>query len=234
MNFLKNCARALSARARRRRAEYFCDVFEVTANTKILDLGSGDGSAIAAVLKNAPVAKENVFIADIDQIALERGNKNYGFVGVLLTEAGKLPFPDRFFDIVYCSSVIEHVTTPKLDVWRIHSGSQFKQRARVRQRAFADEIRRVGRQYFVQTPNALFPVESHSWLPLVGYLPRRALVPLLRCTNTVWIKRTSPDWCLLRRREMRDFFPESRIINERFLGLTKSFMAVLSDRAHSA
>jgi len=234
MSILKNCVRAFSARARRRRAEYFCDTFEVTATTKILDLGSGDGSNIAAILQNTPVCKGNVFIADIDHTALQRGNRNYGFVGVLLGESGSLPFPDGFFDIVYCSSVIEHVTTPKHDVWRIHSGSQFKQRARIRQRAFADEIRRVARQYFVQTPNALFPVESHSWLPLVGYLPRRALVPLLKCTNTVWIKRTSPDWCLLQRREMRDFFPESRIINERFLGLTKSFMAVLSDRAHSA
>jgi SAM-dependent methyltransferase len=182
-------------------------MFDLTVITKIRGLGSGDGSIIAAILQNAPVTKDNVFIADIDPTALERGNRKHGFVRVLFTEAGQMPFPDGFFDIVYRSSVMEHVTTPKLDVWRIHSGSQFKQRVRVRQRVFADEIRRVGRQYFVQTPNALFPVQTHSWLLLVGYLPSRAMGPLLECANTVWIRRKCPDWCLLSRHEIKRLPP---------------------------
>lgn len=58
--------------------------------------------------------------------------------------------------------MIEHVTVPKARVWELRSGVQFRREARERQRAFADEVRRLGRQYFVQTPYRHFPIESHS------------------------------------------------------------------------
>jgi hypothetical protein len=34
--------------------------------------------------------------------------------------------------------------------------------------AFAEEIKRVGRRYFVQTPNKAFPLEPHVMTPLVN------------------------------------------------------------------
>ena len=65
-----------------------------------------------------------------------------------------LPFADREFDLVYCSSVIEHV-------------------APARRAAFAAELRRVGRGWFVQTPAYSFPIEPHSLLPGAHWLPVR-------------------------------------------------------------
>jgi hypothetical protein len=69
-------------------------------------------------------------------------------VPAAIDETGRLPFPG-YFDIVYCSSVIEHVSVPKARVWELRSGVQFRRETRDRQHAFADEVRRVGRQYFV-------------------------------------------------------------------------------------
>ncbi len=91
---------------------------------------------------------------------------------------------------------------------------------------FAAEIRRLGKCYFVQTPCKSFPIESHTWLPLAGYLPRRVLLPLLRLSNSFWPKKTAPDWNLLSPAEMLVLFPDSEAVEERLMGLRKSIMAV--------
>lgn len=128
-----------------------------------------------------------------------------------------LPFEDRSFEIVFSNSVIEHLGT------------------RERQRAFAEEIRRVGRNYYVQTPSKWFPVEPHYLTPGIQFLPRRCQVTLLR-NGTVWgwITRPSREMCermaneirLLDRRQMAELFPDATIKKEKFLGLTKSITAI--------
>jgi SAM-dependent methyltransferase len=223
-----------SRRARARRAEIFSRCFDLHEGTKILDLGSQDGAHIHAVLEGTRVRAQNIFIADIDARAIARGREVYGYQPVLIAEAQPLPFPDGFFDVVYCSSVIEHVTVPKQQVWSIRSGEEFRRLASARQREFAREVARLGRQYFVQTPNRGFVIESHSWLPLLGYLPRRALLPVLQATNQVWIKRTAPDWNLLNERELAALFTDALILRETFCGMTKSLMAIRSSRGATA
>jgi hypothetical protein len=216
-----------SQRARSKRAAIFCNYFGwIGRQTRILDLGSEDGRNIRSVLAGLDITPANVHIADIDAGAVNRGHDQYGYTPIVLSESEVLPFDDRAFDVVYCSSVIEHVTVPKSEVWSIHSGRVFRERAWTRQRAFANEIRRVAKSYFVQTPNANFPVESHTWLPFIGYLPRPLQLATLGVTNRVWIKRTAPDWNLLRRRQMQELFPDAEIVNESTLGLVKSLMAV--------
>jgi SAM-dependent methyltransferase len=223
--------KTLSLRARQRRAELFRAAFGLDDDTRILDLGSEWGANIRAVLEGTPVRPENTFIADINPHVLERGRQNYGFVPVLMSPSGKLPFPDGYFDIVYCSSVIEHVTIPKEQVWSLRSGRQFRRLSLAHQREFAREIQRVGRQFFVQTPYRWFVLESHSWLPFVAFLPRRMLLPLLKCAARFWPKSTNPDWCLLDRRELGSMFAGAEIRNEKWLGLTKSIMAVKADHS---
>ena len=71
-------------------------------------------------------------------------------------DARKMPFPDNSFDFVFSSAVIEHV------------GS------RDCQLAFLRECFRVARKWvFVTTPNRWFPVEMHTTLPLLHWLPMR-------------------------------------------------------------
>lgn len=197
-------------------------------HTRILDLGSENGSNIHSVLRGTKIKPSNVYIADIDSNLIEQGRDMFGFVPVLIRESDRLPFPDGFFDIVYCSSVIEHVTIPKGQAWEMRDDFEFKRESMRRQMDFSADIRRVGRQYFVQTPSKSFPIESHSWLPFIGYMPRWALLPALRFTNLFWIKKTTPDWNLLNRDEMAALFDDAKIVQERFLGLTKSIMAIKS------
>jgi len=212
--------------ARRRRAQIFHDNFVLDASSKVLDIGSEDGSNIAQVLLGTGLQPHNVYIADISEDMVTSGHEKYGFVPVTISEAGRLPFDNGYFEVVYCSSVIEHVTVPKEHVWLVTSGEKFRRTANERQLAFAQEIRRLGRGYYVQTPNRWFPIESHTWLPFVGYLPRAWQISVLHICNRFWVKRTNPDWHLLTARDMRRLFPGAAIVKERFFGLTKSIMAI--------
>jgi SAM-dependent methyltransferase len=217
---------ALSRRARAKRAALFRSLFTLDAETRILDLGSAGGAHISAVLKGTPVQPANVYVADIRPQSVERASREYGYTPVLIAEDAPMPFPDGFFDIVYCSSVIEHVTVPKHMVWELRSARLFRERALARQEAFAAEIRRVGMHFFVQTPYKHFPIETHSWLPFLAWLPRPLLIGTLRVVNPIWITKTAPDWHLLDKKQLARLFEGALIIDEKVFGLTKSLMAV--------
>lgn len=219
----------LSANARKRRAATFRRLFRIDRSTRVLDLGSEDGSNIAQVLDGSSYSPENVYIADIDPAAIRAGNEKFGFQPILLDESGRLPFDQNFFDLVYCSSVIEHVTLPKAKLWSVTGETEFRSMSLETQAKFAREIQRVGRQYFVQTPCASFPIESHTWLPLVGYFPRPILLRVMKLSNRYWVKAAAPDFNLLSKQDMQDLFPSATIIEEKFAGLTKSIMALRSD-----
>ncbi len=112
-----------------------------------------------------------------------------------------LPFADDAFDLAYCSSVIEHVPP--------------SQRA-----AFATELRRVARGWYVQTPAVSFPIEPHSLLPGAHWLPRRLRGRYWRLGAGSDIDEIR----LLRRRELEALFGPAR--RERFGPLTKSWIAL--------
>lgn len=226
MNPIIRIVRSFSTRAREKRALLFRSIFSLNNNTKILDLGSGNGTNINSVLKGTRIQSKNVYIADIVPEAVTKGSKDFGYIPVIINEFQTLPFPDGYFDIVYCSSVIEHVTVPKEEVWGLYSGYKFKMASSKRQKEFSEEIKRLGKQYFVQTPYKYFPIESHTWLPLCWWLPRQILIPTLCLTNIFWVKGTSPDWYLLDKKRMSELFSEAQIIDEKVFGLTKSIMAV--------
>ena len=120
---------------------------------------------------------------------------------VLADVLAGLPFADDEFDLAYCSSVIEHIAP--------------EQRA-----AFAAEVRRVARGWYVQTPAFSFPVEPHALLPFAHWLPARLRRPY-------WRLGVAGDWErieLLRRDEMAALFGEP--VAERAGPLVKSWISV--------
>jgi hypothetical protein len=87
--------------------------------------------------------------------------------------------------------------------------------------AFAAEVRRVARGWWVQTPAYSFPIEPHALLPAAHWLP----VPLRR---RYWRLGVAGDWeeiALLRRAELRALFGEP-VLAERVGPLAKSWIAV--------
>ncbi len=222
----KRIFKPYSARFERRRSNLILNHIELDSKKKILDLGGGDGRRMAHLF---PGRTEGIYIADIRQQDLEIAGDKYGFETILLDESGKLDYPDNYFDFIFCNSVIEHVTVDKKDIYNILSNHEFRVQSLKRQEVMAREIRRVGRSYFVQTPNKNFLIESHLWFPFPYlYLPRLKQIRLIRLLNRFWVKRTSPDFSLLTFRDMKMLFPESDIIREKSLCFTKSLIALKS------
>jgi SAM-dependent methyltransferase len=119
--------------------------------------------------------------------------------------AAGLPFGDGEFDLAYCSSVIEHVSPSR--------------RARL-----AEEIRRVGRGFYVQTPAFSFPIEPHSLLPGAHWLPPAA-------RRAYWRLGAGGAWeeiSLLRRAELEALFGPA--LPERVGPLVKSWVCVRAPR----
>jgi len=189
----------------------------------IVDLGGGNGEYMASCAHRLPGIK--IIIADIDTSKLYEAYARYGFEIVKLLEQGLLALGNKECDFVFCNSVIEHVTVSKKYVWEIRKIEFFRKLAREHQKFFASEILRISKGYFVQTPHRIFPIESHTWLPLVGYLPRPLLISLLKSLNRWWLKTTIPDWCLLDYKEMEAMFPGAVIITEKVWGIPKSIIA---------
>ena len=85
---------------------------------------------------------------------------------------------------------------------------------REQQRRFVEESLRVARRAFITTPNRWFPVEVHTRLPLVHWLPDALAHRAYDLARKPWAKEN----CLLGPGALRDLFPpEARIVN---LGLT--------------
>ncbi|WFU30386.1 class I SAM-dependent methyltransferase [Bradyrhizobium brasilense] len=209
--------------ARQRRGEFLVRTVNLPLDAKILDLGGGTGRHIRAILPR----HTDITVCDISADDLKAARERFGFKTVLLRETERLPFDDRAFDFCFCSSVIEHVTGPKQDVVTIEDGAAFQSIAREHQNRFAGEISRVAKSFYVQTPYRHFPIESHTWLPgIIVLLPRRLQIALISIFNRFWFKRTAPDWHLFDWREMTETFPDAKIYRERYLGMTKSLMAI--------
>lgn len=119
--------------------------------------------------------------------------------------AAGLPFSDGEFDLVYCSSVVEHVPP-------------------ARRPAFAAELRRVGRGWYVQTPARAFPIEPHSLLPGAHWLPPRLRKPYWR----LGAAGSWEDISLLSRRELEALFGPA--LPERAGPLVKSWVCIRSPR----
>jgi len=124
------------------------------------------------------------------------------------------------YDIVFSNSTIEHLFT-----WEA-------------QQKMAAEIRRVGKRYFIQTPNRYFPIEPHFQFPLFQFLPialRKAMLKRFalgfretKAKDDADAEQIAREIRLMSKRELRRLFPDAKIYDEKFLGLTKSFVAYRS------
>jgi len=222
--WLRRLAARSSTACRVRRGRLFVERLRPTDDDQILDLGGGSGGHIAELVPY----RRNVTIGELDAEALQRAAETFGFGGLQLDGGETFPVADGQYDLVFCSSVIEHVTGPKEIAYHTEDGKQFAASARAAQANFAAEIRRISRRYFVQTPYKYFPIEQHSFLPFfVVLLPRRWQVRLMRFLFAHgWLKPVYPDFRLLTVKDMRALFPDAEIVLERYCGFVKSIVAI--------
>ncbi len=192
---------AVSLRSRKRKLQLFLDELRPTGETTVLDVGAdelgfgeGEGCSTLNFLEELYPWPER-----ITALGLHDGRsfrERYPAVAYVQGDALALPFDDDAFDVFFSNAVIEHVGDRKA------------------QRRFVTEALRVGRQVFITTPNRRFPVELHTRLPLVHWLPERAAHSVYDALGKGFAKEVE----LLSRRDLESLFPvRVRIVN---LGLT--------------
>jgi hypothetical protein len=123
---------------------------------------------------------------------------------------------DNEYEIAFSHSVIEHVGGYK------------------DQKKMASEVQRVGKRYFIQTPNFYFPIEPHFLFPFFQFFPIDFKVFLLRHLKLGWsdtildkeqAKKRADSIRLLKKRELMKMFPSSTVREEKLWGLTISLIA---------
>jgi hypothetical protein len=181
-------------------------IFGPTAATRIIDIGG---------------YQDNWMLIDAEPevllVNLEDEDRRDGRFHKVRGDGRQLPYADNSFDIAYSNSVIEHVGDAR------------------DQDAFAAEVRRLARRYYVQTPNRWFFVEPHLIAVGIHLLPRPVTRRLVRWFSLWgWVTRPDPAQIdqllgsirLLDRKRMQELFPDAEVHAETFLGMTKSLIAI--------
>lgn len=161
-----------SLSARRRMFDMFMQHLHPNANDSVLDVGvTPDATLVESNYFEAwyphPERLLAVSIEDVTPLTAIFPRVRFAQV-----KPGPLPYRDHEFDIAFCSAVLEHVGD------------------RAGQGRFLREITRVSRRFFVTTPNRGFPVEFHTMLPLLHWLPQQLHQRMLKALGHEFLSRT--------------------------------------------
>jgi SAM-dependent methyltransferase len=199
---------AVSLRSRRRKVRLLLETLRPTGATTVLDVGVDEvgfgrhGGETGCATHNA-FEELYPWPERITALGLHQGagfRAAYPEIPYVQGDACALPFADDAFDIVFSNAVIEHVGR------------------RDRQALFVREALRVGRHVFLTTPNRRFPIELHTRLPLVHWLPERYAHRAYDLAGASWAKENH----LLSARDLRGLFP----VPVRIVGLGMTLVAI--------
>jgi SAM-dependent methyltransferase len=187
---LRKIASRVSMRSRERKLQLFLELIEPGPQTTVVDVGVTDAPFGGG-------STDNFFealypwpdrVTGVGHTELDRFAASFPRVRAVRADGRDLPFADGEFDVGFSNAVVEHVAG-----------------GRAGQRSFVHELCRVSRRVFVTTPNRWFPIEVHTFLPFVHWLPAGARGRLLPFDDVL-----DP----LSRKELAALFPYSvRVIN---------------------
>jgi Methyltransferase domain len=156
---LAGLAGRVSLASRRRKFRLFMDAFHPDAGTTVVDVGvvdSGFGEGGGSASTHNFLEAMYPWPGQITAVGLDdlpTFGQAFPAVKRVRADGLDLPFADGEFDVGFSNAVVEHV------------GGE------AAQRVFVGELCRVARRVFVTTPNRWFPVDVHTLLPVVHWLP---------------------------------------------------------------
>jgi 2-polyprenyl-3-methyl-5-hydroxy-6-metoxy-1,4-benzoquinol methylase len=206
----------ISHKARKKMYEHFTALVNPTEENKILDVGvTPDTSLVESNFfeKMYPHTYNITMLSVEDASNLEQIFK--GAVYVRNEPESDFPFCDKQFDVLFCSAVLEHVGDDDM------------------QRHFIWECMRVAKKVYLTTPNKSFPVEFHTFLPFVHYLPMRIHQKILRALKMDFWAETS-NLNLLTMKKLRGMIPHEtkekvKLYYNRLLGIPTNIILFIQD-----
>ncbi len=196
-----------SLKVRKEMFESLMKTLNPTPTTKVLDVGvTCDQREDSNFFEKWYPYKSSITAVGMEDCRfLEKDFPGLRFVKV---DGAKLPFEDNSFDLAVSFATIEHV------------GSRQKQKEFIR------ELCRVSRQCCITTPNRWHPIEFHSIVPLIHWLPPRLFRLVLSWIGKpFWAKEENLN--LLSQKEIMDMLPADKRIKTvhfRFFGFVSNLM----------
>lgn len=155
-----------SLRARKRMYDIFMRNMQPGCDDSILDLGATPDTVLSDsnFFEKLYPYKENITVASIEDCSSLV--ETFGLKAFVFNKPGeRLPFADRQFDILFCSAVLEHVGTREDQIF------------------FLRECQRVAKKVFLSTPNRYFPLEMHTFIPFLHWLPWKLFQKIVLVTK---------------------------------------------------
>ena len=187
--------------ARKQTFDFFMKTMQPSRATSVIDIGvTGDAHFREANIFEQlyPYRDQIVAVGPEEGSHLESLYPGMRFVPI--QPGTPLPFQDKHFDIAFSNAVVEHV------------GS------RRQQEEFIAEVCRVARRIFIVVPNRWFPVEHHTAVPFLHYLPKPLYRRLLAATPLrVWSREENLN--SLTKRELAGLFPPGYPVQIEIMGI---------------
>jgi ubiquinone/menaquinone biosynthesis C-methylase UbiE len=207
----------LSEISRKRKTELFYEIIKPNKDMSVLDIGaqvSGSASDNPNFIDQYKW-KDKVTALNIMDKHIALIKEKYPQVNVVVGDACSLPWPDKHFDIVYSNAVVEHLPNYEM------------------QTKMASEIMRVGKSWFITTPNRWYPFEFHMRLPFVTWIPfdwYRHFSRIVRYNHIknkyTWFNNSSADLSLLSSSRLKKCFKGSKIIKLQITFMAETLIVI--------
>jgi hypothetical protein len=195
-------------KARKKMFDLFSNVMQPTETCRVLDLGVTPDCSLpeSNYFEQFYHYKHNITVASIEEASiLEQLYQGIKFVRII---SNLLPFEENQFDILFCSAVLEHVGNRHF------------------QEIFIQEALRVSKKFFFTTPNRQFPLDFHTMLPVIHWLPQSVHQKILtKLGYDFWAKTENLN--LLSPKSLLSLFPPCQSIHlqkYRLLGLPSNLI----------
>ena len=202
---------------RGRKWDMFMDYFKPDDSKKILDVGFNEKEYND--VQNY-IEKHYPYLNRITALGIETGEnfkKRYPEVEVVTYDGTIFPFGEKQFDICWSNAVLEHVGNKE------------------RQVLFVREVNKVSKAAFLTTPNRFFPIEVHTRIPFLHWLPKNIFDKILVLLGKEG--HTGDYMHLLSHRQLKRILKEAGVQNykikrNRLLGFTLDFVVILPYEAN--
>ncbi len=108
-----------------RNREWYCDFLEAHQSIKVLEIGAGGMHDVRLLKERGSFERIDYTIMDVSNQVLAEGKRIFPELKFKKGSINNIPFPDNYFDIVYCRHVIEHqpeFQTPVREMLRVSRG----------------------------------------------------------------------------------------------------------------
>lgn len=203
-------------KSRRKKYALFISLIKPKPEETILDVGVSPhfGRATNYLELWYPYPEQITALTNNDEKKFKNFREQFPEVKLVFGDAKALNSPNNHFDIVFSNAVVEHVGNEE------------------EQKRFIHELIRVGKRAFITTPNYYFPMEVHTLIPFVHYLPRTIRFWIYRkLGRSFWADSNHLN--LLTPKKFLSLFSSGkkvRLLKQSALGIPHSLVAVVEKK----